>query len=57
MVKPLDKPERPVLPNITAEEAQHVPVATWRKFVIRHVILRQYAEELETIIDSTKTAK
>ena len=54
ITKPLDRPARPVLVNITPEEAKQMPKPIWDKFVIRFLTMRQYAEELETIIDSTQ---
>jgi hypothetical protein len=47
------KPPRPVLPRITAEEAQDIPTDTWEKITTRDRQRRQYAEDLEVIIDGT----
>ena len=53
ITKPLDRPPRPVLVNITPEQAKQVPKSIWDRFVIRFLSMRQYAETLESIIDST----
>ena len=50
----LDRPARPVLPKITVKEANDIPYPVWTKIVYRNLLLRQYAEKLEVIIDSTK---
>ena len=48
------RPVRPVLPKVSVEEANKIPYPVWTKIVYRNLLLRQYAENLETIIDSTK---
>ena len=51
---PLPVPERPVLPRVTAQELQCLSDATYEKLVRRHQLLRDYAEDLETIIEATQ---
>ena len=50
----LERPARPVLPKLSEKQAQKIEQTTWNILVTRHRMLRQYAEELETIIDATK---
>ena len=54
VTNPLERPTRPTLPHITGAEAEQVPEITWAKVVERMRLVRQYAEKLEVIIDSTK---
>ena len=50
----LTRPARPVLPRLTFEDAEMIPETLWEKMVMRDLLRRQYAEQLEIIIDSTK---
>lgn len=52
----LSRPARPVLPAISSAEANAINYATWLKISERNRLMRQYAEQLEGIIDSTKEA-
>ncbi|WP_427501382.1 hypothetical protein ACQE3E_06685 [Methylomonas sp. MED-D] len=51
---PLTRPTRPVLPAITAPELTCLTDDAYAKLAERNRLQRQYAEELETIIDSTR---
>jgi hypothetical protein len=53
----LSRPARPVLPRIRAAEAEKIDLMTWIKITERNRLMRQYTEQLETIIDSTRQAK
>ena len=51
----LERPARPVLPKISIDEANAIPWATWIRLSERDRLRRQYAEQLELIIDSTRS--
>jgi hypothetical protein len=51
---PLPLPARPVLPVIESQELQCLSSGTRSALGKRDVMRRQYAEELETIIKSTR---
>ncbi len=53
VTNPLDRPERPVLPHITEQEAGQINNDVWKKIVDRYDGVKSYAEKLEIIIDST----
>lgn len=50
----LNRPVRPVLPAITAVELGGLSDDVYRRLAERNRLQRQYAEELEVIIDSTR---
>jgi len=54
VMQPLSRPERPVLPHITAEEWMAMPADVYRRAYARDRLRREYAESLEAIIDSTQ---
>lgn len=53
VTNPLTRPERPQVERITPEEVETVPYPVWTKIVKRLDTVKQYAEQLEIIIDST----
>lgn len=55
VVVALESPPRPILPQVTEEELQSLSDETYERLVTRQRLLRQYAEELEGIIQSTHT--
>jgi len=55
VTKPLTRPERPMLPKITAAELEYVSFETYTQLVTRNRLQREYAETLEAIIDATRT--
>lgn len=52
--EPLTRPPRPVLPAIKATDLQCLSDATYARLAERNRLARQYAEQLELIIDSTQ---
>ena len=50
----LSRPERPILPNVDASEIACLADDVYRRIVIRDAMRRWYAEELESVIDSTR---
>jgi hypothetical protein len=54
--EPLIRPARPVLPAIKAADLQCLSDATYERLAARNRLTRQYAEQLELIIDSTRDA-
>lgn len=50
----LNRPARPVLPAISAAELGCLTDDVYRRLAERNRLQRQYAEELEVIIDSTR---
>jgi hypothetical protein len=52
--EPLTRPLRPVLPAIKAAELQCLSDETYFRLAARNRLARQYTEQLELIIDSTK---
>ena len=53
VVVALESPPRPILPQVTEEELQSLSDESYERLVTRQRLLRQYAEELEEIIQST----
>lgn len=53
-VMALPMPMRPVLPEINSDELQCLGNDVYKRLVLRQRYLRQYAEELETIVSSTR---
>jgi len=53
VTNPLDRPERPILPRITPEDADAIPYPVWTKLVQRNDAMKNYTEQLEVIIDAT----
>lgn len=51
---PLDRPERPALPAVEAQALQCLSDDTFSRILEREQLRREYAEELEVIIDSTQ---
>lgn len=51
--EPLTRPARPVLPAIKAADLQCLSDETYFRLAQRNRLHRQYAEQLELIIDST----
>lgn len=51
---PLPLPERPLLPAVEAEELQCISADAYGRLVTRQRLLREYAEDLEIIIKSTR---
>lgn len=49
----LERPVRPTLPRFSADDAQPLSGSAYQRLVARDVMRRQYAERLESIIDST----
>jgi len=56
-VLPLDRPERPVLPKIKAEELMCIDQSIYQKLYDRQRLIKDYAIVLEAIIDSTQDEK
>ena len=54
---PLPIPPRPLLERISAEEASTIPINVWMKIVRRDMARRNYAEQLEVIVQSTHKDK
>ena len=50
----LSRPERPILPALEASEIACLADDVYRRIVMRDAMRRWYAEELESIIDSTR---
>ena len=50
----LIRPERPYLPNVTAQELSCLSDDAYQKLYVRQQLITDYAVKLETIIDSTK---
>lgn len=50
----LIRPERPYLPNVTAQELSCLTDDAYRKLYTREQLLTDYCIKLETIIDTTK---
>jgi predicted small lipoprotein YifL len=42
---------KPVLPRITEQEAEQIRPDTWRKLVQRDLQRKQYAEQLEIVVE------
>ena len=55
-VKPIFAPERPLLPRLTEADVQCLSKEAFFKLVNRDRIRREYAEELEVIIQTTQNA-
>ncbi|MBL4797629.1 MAG: hypothetical protein JKY50_09455 [Oleispira sp.] len=55
VTKSLWKPERPVLPALTEADVQCLSKEAFFKLVNRDRLRREYAEELEVIIESTQS--
>ena len=55
VVVALETPPRPILSPVPADEMQCLTDETYETLVTRQRLLRQYAEELEMIIQSTHT--
>ena len=53
VTEPLPLPVRPVLPQLSADEAACLSDETYRRLVDRDRLRREYAEKLEVIIRST----
>jgi len=53
----LSRPARPALPNLNMQKTQSIDDETWSVIVHRNLLMRQYAEQLELIIDATKNTK
>lgn len=51
---PLHRPNRPILPTLTLNDLECLTPDALQKLKEREVLRRQYAEELELIIDSTR---
>ena len=51
---PLDRPERPLLPKIKADDLMCLKQETYQKLYDRQRLITDYAITLETIIDSTQ---
>lgn len=54
VTRPIDRPVRPALPKILAQELDCLTEPTYQKLYDRQRLLTDYAVTLETIIDSTK---
>lgn len=54
--EPLALPPRPVLPRLSADDVQCLTDDAYRRLVARDIGRRQYAEQLEAIIQSTHGA-
>lgn len=54
VTNPLTLPVRPVLPALTQDDVQCLSDEAYKKLVRRDMLRRQYAEELEVIIQSTQ---
>jgi len=54
--EPLTRPARPVLPAIKSADLQCLSDDTYFRLAQRNRLQRQYAEQLELIIDSTREA-
>ena len=52
----LNRPERPVLPKVKAEQLDCLTEPTYQALYDRQRLISDYAAILETIIDSTKPA-
>ena len=50
----LSRPERPILPAVSGDDLQCLTDDVYRRIVMRDAMRRWYAEELESIIDSTR---
>lgn len=55
--KSLWKPERPVLPVLTESDVQCLSKEAFFKLFNRDRLRREYAEELEVIIESTQSSE
>lgn len=44
-------PERPELPTVTEAEVSCLSQDTYRRVILRQVLLREYAEKLESALD------
>lgn len=53
----LSRPERPILPQLDPTELQCLSAESYSKLAMRDAMRRWYAEELESIIDSTRRDK
>ena len=53
LAEDLPLPDRPVLPRLTPGELQCLSEDAYYRLMMRDMLRRQYAEELETIIRST----
>lgn len=53
----LSRPERPILPQLDPSELQCLSNDAYSKLALRDAMRRWYAEELESIIDSTRRGK
>ncbi len=53
VTEPLPLPVRPLLPSVYAHELDCISNDTYQRLVTRELKRRQYAETLETIIQST----
>ena len=51
---PLDRPPRPELPTVSAHELECLSDAAFSALLDRERMRREYTEELEVIIDSTR---
>lgn len=54
VTRPLDRPVRPALPKVPAQELDCLTEPTYQKLYDRQRLITDYAVTLETIIDSTK---
>lgn len=54
---PLPLPARPVLPQVSATELQCLSDKAYKRLVLRQLLLRQYSESLESIIQTTHQAQ
>jgi hypothetical protein len=55
VIAPLELPERPILPSVKEKELEPLSEETYKKLEERDRERRQYAEDLEQIIKSTRT--
>lgn len=57
VTQPLWKPARPVLPTLTRSDVQCLSKEAFFKLFNRDRLRREYAEELEVIIESTQSSE
>ena len=51
---PLDRPQRPVMPHVEEHELECLSDETFSRLLERERLRREYAEDLEVIIDTTQ---
>lgn len=56
-ISDLPPPVRPQLPTVAARDLQCLTPDTYKTMVMRERLLRQYAEELETVINTVNEAE